>query len=126
MIGRIGTLAVAGAMVMGMPGAALGGALDEHQAVFSRDDEDGYLITAVEDDDDLEVAGFTDDNTGATNSFTSGVDSNDHTGSGYTGVSRDRDYSRGDKTRDFTRDGGDRTRDRSAGHTNDRSRNDTR
>jgi len=42
-------------------------------------------------------------------------------------VSRDRDLSRGDNTRDWTRDGkGDRTRDWSQNRTNDRSRNDTR
>ena len=53
--------------------------------------------------------------------------SNDHTGSGHTAVSADRDRSRADKTRDFTRDGqGDRTRDFSQNRTNDRSRGDTR
>ena len=53
--------------------------------------------------------------------------SNDRTGSGYTAVSADRDRSRGDKTRDFTRDGqGDRTRDFSQNRTNDRSLGDTR
>lgn len=53
--------------------------------------------------------------------------SGDATRSGKTAVSRDRDRSIGDKTRDFTRDGpGDRTRDLSANFTNDRSRNDTR
>ena len=124
MIGRVGTLAVAGAMVMGLPGVALGGGAGEQQAVLSREDEDGYVLVAVDEDDDLESAGITGD--GTDNSFSSGVDSNDNTGSGYSAVSRDRDYSRGDKTRDFTRDGGDRTRDRSAGHTNDNSRNDTR
>ena len=42
-------------------------------------------------------------------------------------MSRDRDNSRGDKTRDWTRDGaGDKKRDWSANKTNDRSRNDTR
>ncbi len=43
-----------------------------------------------------------------------------------TGVSRDRERSRGDRTRDWTRDGGDRTRDLTPNLTNDRSRNDTR
>lgn len=53
--------------------------------------------------------------------------SNDRTGSGHTAVSADRDRSRGDKTRDWTRDGqGDRTRDFSQNRTNDRSRGDTR
>ena len=120
---------MAGAMVMGLPGAALAGSLGEHQAVLSREDEDGYMIIAVDDDDGMEADGLTGtgDGTGATNnSYSSGVDSNDNTGSGYSAISRDRDFSRGDNTRDFTRDGGDRTRDRSGGHTNDNSRNDTR
>ena len=42
-------------------------------------------------------------------------------------VSRDRDRSRGDLTRDRTKDGpGGSKRDWSGGNTNDRSRNDTR
>lgn len=42
-------------------------------------------------------------------------------------MSRDRDRSRGDNTRDKTRDGkGGKKRDWSANRTNDRSRNDTR
>ena len=51
---------------------------------------------------------------------------NDNTRSNFTRVSRDRDLSRSDKTKDWTRDGGSRTRDWSANRTNDRSRNDTR
>ena len=50
----------------------------------------------------------------------------DNTRSNYTAVSRDRDISRADKTRDWTRDGGNKKRDWSANKTNDRSRNDTR
>ena len=41
-------------------------------------------------------------------------------------MSRDRDRSRGDKTRDWTKDGKGKRRDWSANKTNDRSRNDTR
>lgn len=52
--------------------------------------------------------------------------SRDKTNSRTTRVSRDRDRSRGDLTRDWTRDGGDRTLDRTADSTNDRSRHDTR
>ena len=52
--------------------------------------------------------------------------SRDKTNSKRTPVSRDRDRSRGDKTRDWTLDGGDRTRDRTPNSTNDRSRHDTR
>lgn len=73
-------------------------------------------VLALDDDDDG------DSNTGAT----SGVDCNDGTNSRYTSMSRDRDRSRGDLTKNWTRDGGDRTRDWSGRHTNDRSLNDTR
>jgi hypothetical protein len=49
------------------------------------------------------------------------------TDSRHSAVSRDRDRSRGDLTKDRTRDGkGDATRDHSRNHTNDKSRNDTR
>lgn len=137
MIGRIGTLAVAGAMAMGLPGAALAGSVDEHQAVLSREDEDGYAVLAVDDDDDdaARVAGALNthgDDSGdgggddSNDGDTSGVNSNDATGSGFSAVSRDRDRSQGDITRDRTQDGGDGTRDRSAHNTNDSSRNDTR
>jgi hypothetical protein len=85
-----------------------------------REDEGAELLAVADDDDD----GPGDDDT---SSFTSGVNSNDGTGSGHTPVSRDRDRSRGDKTRDRTRDGkGGPKRDWSGGHTNDRSRRDSR
>ncbi len=50
----------------------------------------------------------------------------DGTNSRVTNVSRDRDLSRRDLTKDWTRDGGDRTRDHSRNYTNDASRHDTR
>jgi hypothetical protein len=54
-------------------------------------------------------------------------ETNDNTRSNYSNVSRDRDRSRGDLTRDLTRDGGNGpTRDLTADSTNDKSRNDTR
>lgn len=52
--------------------------------------------------------------------------SRDRTNSIRTPVSRDRDLSRADKTRDWTVDGGEKTRDRTPNSTNDRSRHDTR
>ena len=53
--------------------------------------------------------------------------SNDNTGSRETRVSRDRDLSRDDLTKDRTKDGpGTSTRDFSQNRTNDGSRNDTR
>jgi hypothetical protein len=92
-----------------------------------RDDDTPELVLVADDDDD-----DTNDRLGDTNTRGTGTNTGvsrstrDHTKSNFTKVSRDRDLSRSDKTRDWTRDGGDRTRDRSANLTNDRSRNDTR
>ena len=91
-----------------------------------RDDDTPELVLVADDDDD-----DTNDRLGDTrntHSRNTGISrsTRDHTKSNFTEVSRDRDLSRSDKTRDWTRDGGDRTRDRSANLTNDRSRNDTR
>ena len=118
MIGRLATLILAGTVGMGLPAAALASSEEAYRAR----EEDVHVVSAVDDDDD----GHSDTgNTG--NSGTSGQDSNDATNSRHTGVSRDRDRSRGDLTRDRTKDGpGASTRDRSRHHTNDRSRNDTR
>lgn len=97
-------------------------------AVAKRDDDTPDVVLVADDDDD-----FTPQKAQATNTRsrasrnTSGVNSNDHTNSRRTAVSRDRDRSRGDKTRDWTKDGkGGKKRDWSANRTNDRSRNDTR
>jgi hypothetical protein len=98
--------------------------------VISRREEDAAELVSMEDDDDGSATGGdtgdTDDSgTGDSNDATG--DSNDATGSGYSAVSNDRDLSRGDLTRDRTRDGaGGPKRDWSGGHTNDSSRNDTR
>ena len=120
MFGKAGTLILGLALVAGVPaGAALAADLDE--ITLSREEEYSELV-AVDDDDNT---GGT--NTGDGTDNTSGVDSNDGTGSGYSAVSRDQDRSRGDRTRDWTRDGaGDNKRDWSAHQTNDASRNDTR
>ena len=94
---------------------------DSREDVVLRREDDATEVALSDDDDG-------DSNDGNSNSATSGVNSNDNTGSGHSAVSRDRDRSRGDRTRDRTRDGkGDQLRrDWSGGHTNDRSRNDTR
>lgn len=124
MFGRAATWMLGLALVAGLPaGAAVAADLDE--VTLKRDDEYSEIV-AVEDDLDADgFTGATADNTGGD---TSGVDSNDGTGSGYTAVSRDGELSQGDKTRDWTKDGkGDqRRRDWSGGQTNDGSRNDTR
>jgi hypothetical protein len=129
MIGRMATIALAGAVaVLGPVGAAI--------AVDETDDSDREAVVFKREDDDDEVQtpftrGGDDDDTNTGNgggtSFTSGVNSNDGTNSRVTSVSRDRDRSRGDLTRDRTKDGpGTKTRDRSRHRTNDRSKHDTR
>jgi hypothetical protein len=124
--------AFAGLVTTGLLALPISSAFAGEDLDAKRDDDGTELVVVADDGDDdgLDRAAGTNTGSGggdATNSRdTSGVDSNDGTNSRYTAVSRDRDRSRGDKTKDWTRDGGDRTRDHSAGRTNDRSRNDTR
>ena len=118
---KAGVIAVAGLFASGM--IAISPAIAAENDMLAKREDAIAQIATVEDDDDLEGA---DTNTGSNSGFTSGVNSNDGTNSRHTNVSRDRDRSRGDLTKDWTRDGGDRTRDHSRYQTNDRSRNDTR
>jgi hypothetical protein len=130
MIGRMATIALAGAVaVLGPVGAAIAvdDAADESDrevVVLKREDDDEDVLTPFargDDDDD------TNTGNGGGGSFTSGVNSDDGTNSRVTSVSRNRDRSRGDLTRDRTKDGpGTSTRDRSSHRTNDRSKHDTR
>jgi hypothetical protein len=130
MMWRIVTFAVAAAFaVFGPIGAVLATAdgRTDTAVVLRDEDDDAGLATLERDDDPDDLADGTDDGGGDTNSATSGVDSNDGTNSRHTSVSRSGDRSRGDLTRDRTKDGpGGATRDRSAHDTNDRTRNDTR
>ncbi|QIK65928.1 hypothetical protein G7072_05885 [Nocardioides sp. HDW12B] len=115
----VGLSGLVGVGVLAWPSVTTAASADSDE-VYKRDERITELALVADDDDD-----DTNDNTNNTNTGASRA-TNDNTRSNFTGVSRDRDLSRGDKTRDWTRDGGDRTRDRSAGQTNDRSRNDTR
>lgn len=108
--------------LLGVSGATLAGLMAMQAPTVdagevAKRDEDGVELVLVGDDDD-------DD----TNDWSRSRETNDHTRSNFTKVSRDRDRSRGDKTRDWTRDGkrDHKKRDWSANKTNDRSRNDTR
>jgi len=130
MIGRYATIALAGAVaVFGPVGAAIaaGGSpdgSDREVVAFKREDDDDDVITGFARDDDDSRGDDTNTNS---RSFTSGVKSNDRTNSRHTKVSKNRDRSRGDLTRDRTKDGpGKSKRDWSKHHTNDRSKNDTR
>jgi hypothetical protein len=129
----LSTLGLAGAVAAGLVGAtgSLSSAADQgvagsDQVVMKREDQVAELVLVSDDDDD---DSNDDTKTGASKS-TAGTGSSrsraDGTNSRYTAVSRDRDLSRGDKTKDWTRDGGDRTRDLTPNLTNDKSRNDTR
>jgi hypothetical protein len=117
MLGRIVTfLVVASLAVFAVGGVAVAGAGRPEAEVAIAREEDVEQIVVAEDDD-----GGDDGDSG--NSGNSG----DATNSRRTGVSRSDDRSRGDLTRDRTKDGpGGATRDRTANHTNDRSRHDTR
>lgn len=98
-----------------VPMAGLG--QDQPEAAIVREEE-LEEIAYLDDDDD------TDD---SKSGFTSGRNSNDRTDSRHTPVTRDRDRSRGDLTRDRTKDGpGKSTRDWTKNRTNDRTRRDTR
>lgn len=121
-----GTLGLAGMVTIGL--MALPGSTTWADPAVKRD-EDTPDVVLVADDDDDDTNTNSGTNTGNTNTGTGtrSGDQNDPTRSNFTGVSRDGEPSRGDKTRDHTRDGaGASKRDWSAGRTNDRSRNDTR
>jgi hypothetical protein len=106
-------------LVVTTSGATAG---QDDRAVLSKRQDGVSELVAVDDDDELN-RDQTRSRSGRTGNSRSG---RDHTNSRVTAVSRDRDLSRRDLTKDWTRDGGDRTRDHSRNHTNDRSRNDTR
>lgn len=119
-IGRILVALLSGTLLIG-PAASVAGAGEKEEYVMRREDDATEVVTVAGDDDD------DDGDDSNTSRWSSDHDSNDRTGSGHTAVSRDRDRSRGDKTRDRTKDGpGSSKRDWSGGHTNDRSRNDSR
>lgn len=127
-----GTLGLAGAVgvgLMALPGATVAASFDEEAAVKREDGVTELVLVDDDDDDDTNDDSLDSANTASADTFTGfSRSTNDRTRSNFTKVSRDRDISRSDKTKDFTFDGpGDtRTRDWTANKTNDRSRNDTR
>lgn len=123
----LSSIGVAGLVTTGLLALPITSAAAGDSA-FKREDDTPEVVLVADEDDDVTAdrIGETDTGGDTRSRNTSGVKSHDGTSSRHTAVSRDRDRSRGDKTRDWTRDGGDRSRDRSAHLTNDRSRNDTR
>jgi hypothetical protein len=120
----IGLAGAVGVGVLAWPATAA--LTDNHDEVFIKRDEQTVEMVAVDDDDDADSKDKTNDKTNTNSKTGASKATNDNTRSNFTKMSRDRDKSRGDKTKDGTRDGGDRTRDWSANKTNDKSRNDTR
>jgi hypothetical protein len=117
-IGTLGLAGLVGVGLMSFPTTTAAG--DDGDAFIKREEHVSELALVADDDDD-----DTNDNTRSRNTDNSRA-TNDNTRSNFTKVSRDRDLSHSDKTKDPTRDGGDRTRDLTPNLTNDRSRNDTR
>lgn len=128
----LSTLGLAGAVslgVLGLTGPVGATASDGGDAYLKR--EETITSLALVADDDLDDTNTnTGDDTSAGSKTTRGTGSSrsraDGTNSRYDNGSRDRDRSRGDRTKDWTRDGGDRSRDLTPNLTNDRSRHDTR
>jgi len=114
-------IATAGAVVVGLIGMQAPAVAEE--AVKRDDDAIELVLADDEDGDDTN----NDDSTDAEDSSAPSLATNDNTNSRVSAVSRDRDISRSDLTKDFTIDGaGDQVRDLSANSTNDNSRSDTR
>lgn len=122
---NLGVLGIAGFVSIGLLSlqtTTVNAGIDDQ--VVKREDDTAELVL-VDDDDDAD----SNDNSADTNSRNTGSSraTGDNTRSNFTAVSRDRDLSRSDKTRDKTRDGkGGKKRDWSANKTNDNSRNDSR
>ena len=113
-------ITAAGAVVIGLIGMQAPALAEE---AVKRDDDSIELVLADDDDGD----DTNDDSTDAEDTSTPSLATSDNTNSRVSAVSRDRDISRGDMTKDFTSDGpGDQVRDLSANATNDNSRSDTR
>lgn len=110
----IGLAGLVGAGVLAWPAIGTTSA----DGYLKRDEQEVDLVLVDDDgDDDDSRSRFTGHS----------ASTRDGTRSNFTKVSRDRDLSRSDKTRDRTRDGaGDNKRDWSGNQTNDRSRNDSR
>lgn len=122
-IGTLGLAGLVGAGIMTLPGTTVA-ADSTDDAVAKREDNVTELALVADDDDDDTGDGTNTHSRSRNTGFSRST--NDNTRSNFTKVSRDRDLSRSDKTKDWTRDGGSRTRDWTGKKTNDRSRNDTR
>jgi len=132
---RLSVMALVGATAAGVIGFTAPAMADDDGnggIAFKREDDSGQVVTTKhggdDDDDDNATNGTnTNTNTGAG----TGTNTNTGTSAGTNTGTRTRggntDHSRSGKVKDFTRDGsGKRVVDHSRGHTNDRSRHNTR
>lgn len=130
----VGILGLAGTVTLGviaMTGATTANAAGHDDDAYVKREDNVTDLALVSDDDDDDTGTRTRTRSGAGDDTTAGTGSSrsraDGTSSRYTAMSRDRDHSRGDRTKDWTQDGpGTRTRDFSQNRTNDWSRHDTR
>ncbi len=131
-VAALGATMVAG-LIIGVGGTAA--AIEDSAYAKREDNATEWVVSADDDDSDDDTVGTTTGlntdtgagtTTGPDTATDTGLNSDDGTGSRVTGVSEDRDESADDLTKDWTLDGGDRTRDFSQNLTNDASANDTR
>jgi hypothetical protein len=126
MAARIMIALLAMMLGMGTMGTAVLAGETVEKAVL-REGETDVAIVEYDDDDGGDGTGNTG-NTGGGGSFNSGTgNSNDGTNSKVTPVTKDKDRSHDDLTKDRTKDGpGGKKRDWSKHQTNDSSKNDSR
>ena len=93
----LSSVGIAGLVTTGLLALPVTSAHADDDTALKRDEDTPDVVLVADEDDDDTADRFAGDT--RTNN-TSGADSNDATNSRKTGVSRDRDHSRGDRTRD--------------------------
>lgn len=117
---KTGSIGLAGLVTAGLVAWQAPTALaKDADPALKRDDDSQVVVTTVDDDDDDDT-GMRDN----TDTRTRGDNTRSRTNTRTRGT--DLDNSRDKRVKDWTRDGGDRTRDHSRNNTNDRTRNNTR
>ena len=127
MIARLSIWVLAATVMMGLAGGVLAAPAKDSEELAAKREEDSIVLVAAEEDDDDDDVEWPDRHEQQKRQQQRRKQQRSHATAATPGVSRDRDSSRGDLTRDRTKDGpGGSKRDWSQNHTNDRSRNDTR
>lgn len=120
-----GTLSLAGLVAIGLISFPVSSAAADRAGddAFAKRDDDAPSLVLVDDDDDDDTNAKDQTRTRTRTQAGDDTRTNDNTG---TGTRTGRDNSRERKVKDWTTDGpGDRKRDWSVNHTNDRSRHNT-